>query len=210
MRKWIAGIGTSAVAVLLAATAFSVHASPQLPPVGKSGGEMAAATRQGPTPSVGQRAPDFTLVSLEGTTVRLSEQLTAGPVVLVVLRGFPTYQCPFCTRQFGEYMGKRDEFQATGARVLFVYPGPADGLISHATALVADRPLPPSYRILTDPDYALTLAYNLRWDAPKETAYPSTFVIDKQGVVAFAHISREHGDRVPAADVLKALAALRR
>jgi peroxiredoxin len=209
MRKTIFGIGAPGLAALLALAA-PVHASSQLPPAGKPGGEMPAPIHQGATPSVGQKAPDFTLASLDGTKVRLSEQLIGGPVVLVVLRGFPTYQCPFCTRQFAEYMGKRDEFQASGARVLFVYPGTARGLAAHATALVADRPLPPSYRILTDPDYALTLAYNLRWDAPKETAYPSTFVIDKQGVVAFAHTSREHGDRVPAADVLKALAALPR
>ena len=160
-------------------------------------------------PTVGQKAPDFTLTSLDGVKVRLSEELKRGPVVVVVLRGFPTYQCPFCTRQFSDYLARGDDFRAAGARVLFIYPGPADGLSDHANALVANRPIPANYSILMDPDYAFTLAYRLRWDAPKETAYPSTFVIDKTGSITFARISRGHGDRVAAADVLKALAILR-
>ena len=161
----------------------------------------------GPTPAVGQRAPDFALTALDGSTVRLSEQTAHGPVVLVVLRGWPTYQCPFCTRQFGEFLAHGSDLEATGARVLFVYPGPADGLKDHAQALVADRPLPGNFRILVDPDYRFTQAYGLRWEAPKETAYPSTFVLDARGNVTFARTSRAHGDRVPVADVLTALAA---
>lgn len=164
----------------------------------------------GTTPTVGQKAPDFALTRLDGSTVRLSEETARGPVVLVVLRGWPSYQCPFCTRQFGEFLSHGSDFEAAGARVLFVYPGPAEGLEEHARALVADRPLPAGFRILVDPDYTFTHAYGLRWDAPKETAYPSTFVLDTGRNVTFARTSRAHGDRVPVADVLAALAALRK
>jgi len=48
-------------------------------------------------------------------------------------------------------------------------------------------------------------AYGLRWDAPNETAYPSTFVLDRKGVVRFANISRSHGDRTKAADIIEQL-----
>lgn len=164
----------------------------------------------GRTPVVGQVAPDFMLTTLDGAAVRLSAETARSPVVLVVLRGFPTYQCPFCTRQFGDYLTHGRDFAVAGAQVLFVYPGPPEGLREHAKALVADRPLPANYRILMDPDYTFTLAYNLRWDAPRETAYPSTFVLDRKGIVRFAETSRTHGDRVPTSDVLKALAALPR
>lgn len=166
-------------------------------------------TGAGTTPAVGRQAPDFALSALDGSTVRLSEQTARGPVVLVVLRGWPTYQCPFCTRQFGDYLSRASDLQAAGAQVLFVYPGPAVGLEKHAQALTADRPLPAHFRILIDPEYTFTQAYGLRWDAPKETAYPSTFVLDGRGTVTFARISREHGGRVPVADVLAALASLR-
>ena len=46
------------------------------------------ATAQ-PTPRVGDKAGDFALQSLDGVTVRLSEELVRGPLVLVVLRGWP-------------------------------------------------------------------------------------------------------------------------
>ncbi len=70
--------------------------------------------------------------------------------------------------------------------------------------------LPASYRLLLDPDYTFTNAYGLRWNEQNETAYPSTFVIGKDGVIAFAKTSHEHGDRVPVADVLTALEHVRR
>jgi peroxiredoxin Q/BCP len=159
-------------------------------------------------PQVGQKAPDFTLTSMDGAKVQLSAEVARGPVVLIVLRGFPTYQCPFCTRQFADYLAHGADFDGSGARVLFVYPGSPEGLVEHAKALVADRPIPSSYRILMDPDYNFTVAYHLRWEGPQETSYPSTFVIGRDGVITFAHVSHEHADRVPAKDVLKALASL--
>lgn len=168
------------------------------------------APMPGPTPKVGEKAPEFLLVSLDGTTVRLSDEIARGPVVLVVLRGWPGYQCPFCTRQFGDYLANASNFEKNSARVLFLYPGPADGLKEHARAFMASRELPAPFRILLDPDYSFTEAYGLRWDAPGETAYPSTFVVDRHGTVTFAQSSRGHGERVPAAAVLRVLTGSQR
>jgi len=172
---------------------------------GPVGAQMAPA--MGATPAVGEKARDFALTSLEGTKVLLSGELAKGPVVLVVLRGWPGYQCPFCTRQFGEYLTRADDVKAAGGRVVFVYPGPGEGLQTHAEAFTANKSMPADFTFLTDPEYTFTNAYGLRWDAPGETAYPSTFVLNKGGVVTFAATSRGHGDRVPAADALKALVA---
>lgn len=157
-------------------------------------------------PRVGAAARDFTLRSLDGGTVRLSDEIARGPVVLIVLRGWPGYQCPFCTMQFSDYLKNATAFDERGAHVLFVYPGPADELPQHAAAFTASRPMPPAFRFLLDPDFTFTDAYGLRWNAPNETAYPSTFVFDRKGVVLLAHTSRGHGDRVAAKAVLDALA----
>ena len=161
----------------------------------------------GAIPKVGDLAPAFALSSISGERVRLADVLKDGPVVLVVLRGWPGYQCPFCTRQFADFLSNADALKARRARVVFVYPGPADGLTDHATAFTSGKELPAHFTFLTDPDYAFTNAYGLRWDAPKETAYPSTFVLDARGRVTFAQTSREHGGRVPVADVITALRA---
>lgn len=158
-------------------------------------------------PAVGDTARDFTLTSLAGGPVALSETLGKGPVVLVMLRGWPGYDCPFCTRQFGDYLAHADELQAAGARVLFVYPGAGEGLRGHAANFTAGKPIPAHFTFLLDPDFVFTNLYGLRWDAPQETAYPSTFVLNSRGRIIFAQVSKEHGGRVAVADVLKAIAS---
>ena len=110
-------------------------------------------------------------------------------------------------------MGRAAEFQKAGVRVLLVYPGGADDLAVKATefldanrALESATELPEPLTLLVDSDYRLTNAYGLRWDAPRETAYPSTYVVEQGGEVSFAKVAKEHGGRVKAEQVLAALA----
>jgi peroxiredoxin Q/BCP len=159
-----------------------------------------------PGPKVGDEAKDFELAALDGGTVKLSELTKDGPVVLVVLRGYPGYTCPLCTKQFGEYLAKANVFKAAGAKVVFVYPGPAGGLKAHAEDFARGKTIPADFHVLLDPDYTFTNAYGLRWDAKNETAYPSTFVVGKDRKFMFATVSTTHGGRVSAADALKAVA----
>jgi len=160
--------------------------------------------RPGP-PAVGDPAKPFDLTALDGQPVRLDALTAAGPVVLVVLRGYPGYQCPICTGQFGSLLDHAPDFDRAGASVVLVYPGPADGLRAHAGEFVRGRDLPRGFVLATDPDYAFTNRYGLRWDAEGETAYPATFVIDRSGIVRFAKVSRSHEGRATAAEIVKAL-----
>lgn len=79
------------------------------------------ATAAEKPPAVGEAAKDFELASLNGEKVKLSRLTHDGPVVLVVLRGYPGYQCPLCTRQFGDFLGKADAFRKAGSKVVFIY-----------------------------------------------------------------------------------------
>lgn len=160
------------------------------------------------TPKVGDKAGDHSLKDLDGKVIRLSDELKSGPLVVVILRGWPGYQCPFCTKQFGDLLEHAKDFQATNAHVLIVYPGPTDGLREHAAEFQKNRELPPNFRLLVDPDYTFSTAHGLRWDASHETVYPATFVIDRDGIVQFARVSHEHGGRTPAKEIVEALAAL--
>ena len=74
-------------------------------------------------PQIGGKAPDFSLKSLKGTAVRLSDLNARGPVVLVVLRGYPGYQCPACNQQVQNYLKNAGDFAAAGAKVLLVLSG---------------------------------------------------------------------------------------
>jgi peroxiredoxin Q/BCP len=163
-----------------------------------SSGEAFAAP-----PAIGQKAPDFTLSTPEGTPVKLSGQVSKSTVVLIVLRGFPGYQCPYCQKQVHDFIEHAPEFSVKKARVLLVYPGPPADLDQHAKEFLAKQAnLPPNITLVTDPDYAMTNLYDLRWDAPAETAYPSTFIIDQKGTITFEKISHGHDDRSVASDIL--------
>jgi peroxiredoxin len=168
-------------------------------------------TNPAPTaPKVGDKAADHVLKDVDGKEVRLSDQFKTGPVVVVVLRGWPGYQCPFCTAQFADLLAHADDFKAAQANVLLVYPGPAQGLREHATEFHKNQELPANFRLLVDPDYAFSTAHGLRWDARDETVYPATFVLDREGVVRFARVSHEHGGRVSAKEILESLSSLPR
>jgi len=156
-------------------------------------------------PKVGDKAPDFTLAQLDGKRLTLSAELKSGPVVLIVGRGWVGYQCPFCNRQFGDFLKAASEIDAAGARVIWVYPGPADQVQKRAEEFAAGKQFPPNFRFVLDPQYTFTLSYDLRWDAPQETAYPSTFVIDRAGIVRYALVSKSHDGRSTAADVIAEL-----
>ena len=99
-----------------------------------------------------------------------------------------------------------DRFAALGAQVLLVYPGPSAELDQRAREFLAKQnPLPANLHLVIDPDYKFTNQYGLRWDAPQETAYPSTFLVNRSGMVFFRKISHSHGDRTTASDILTKL-----
>ena len=50
--------------------------------------------------AVGEKAPDFTLSTPEGKHIRLSDVTSMGPVVLVVLRGYPVTNVRIATGRF--------------------------------------------------------------------------------------------------------------
>jgi peroxiredoxin len=166
--------------------------------------EKLAPKNFGP-PAVGQAAPDFELKALNGESVSLKQSLEEGPVAVVVLRGFPGYQCPVCTRQVGSLINAADAFAIKKARVILVYPGAANQLGEKAAEFLRDTRLPDNFTLVTDPDYSFTNAYGLRWDAPRETAYPSTFVVGEDGKVDFAIVSEGHRGRAQTSDVLDAI-----
>jgi peroxiredoxin Q/BCP len=167
------------------------------------------AAEAGDPPRVGGMAPNFLLNTLDDHSVELKQLAERKSVVLVVLRGWPGYQCPLCTRQVQDLIKNAAQFDERGVQVIMVYPGPADKLKAHAQEFLKDKNWPKDFLFVIDPDYTFTESYGLRWNADHETAYPSTFIIDSGNKVRFAHVSRQHGDRVDAAGVLKALGMLK-
>ncbi|MGA8270522.1 MAG: redoxin domain-containing protein [Candidatus Sulfotelmatobacter sp.] len=72
------------------------------------------------TPAVGATAPDFTLSTPSGKAVRMSVMNQGHDLVLVLLRGFPGYQCPYCVRQVHDFIEHASGFAAKNTTVLLV------------------------------------------------------------------------------------------
>jgi peroxiredoxin Q/BCP len=115
------------------------------------------------TPTVGAKAPDFKLSTPSGRSIQMSKEQHGHSLVLIVLRGYPGYQCPYCVKQVHDFVEHASDFAAKNARVLIVYPGPPADLDQHAKKFLDEQAdLPANVVLVTDPDYTATNLYGLR------------------------------------------------
>ena len=121
----------------------------------------------------GDDAINFKLESVNGEILELNKIGENRNVVLIVLRGYPGYQCPVCNRQVGEFISESKSFETRDASVFLIYPGPSKQLKEYAGQFSEDFEFPENFYFGLDPDFQMVNKYGLRWDAPKETAYPS-------------------------------------
>ena len=123
-------------------------------------------------PAVGDRAPEFSLLSDTGETVRLADLRGQW----LVLFFYPMDNTPGCTKEACAFRDAASEFAKVNAVLLGIS---ADGLDSHRRFIAKYR-LP--YRLLSDPDGAVRKAYGVyRWLFRVQR---STFVIAPDGVIA--------------------------
>ncbi|MCO8124604.1 redoxin domain-containing protein [Stieleria sp. TO1_6] len=160
--------------------------------------------------AVDQQAPDFDLpVQGQDDYVSLSDLAKQGPVVVIVLRGYPGYQCVICTRQVGSLLNRANALAAaTGnqpRRVVLIYPGPAEKLERHANAFFGSRKMPETFVVVRDPEMKLISEWGLRWDDNRETAYPAAYLIGPGRRVKWAKVSDSHAGRASVDDILKAI-----
>jgi peroxiredoxin Q/BCP len=145
--------------------------SERVPPQ-PEGGEMAKV------PDVGDQAPDFTLPSSQGD-VSLARLLGKGAVLLVFYPGDDT---PVCTKQLNAYNDGLDRFADVGAQVLAISP---QSVTSHEGFACAQGGF--GFPLLADEDKTVGAAYGII--GPTGFYRRSTFVVDPQGVIRYAHRS---------------------
>lgn len=131
------------------------------------------------TLQVGDRAPDFTLLSDEGKEVSLSDFRGKK----VVLYFYPKDMTPTCTEQACQFRDSHRAFREAGAEVIGISP---DDAARHARFRDKHGL---SFPLLADPDRTAAEAYGV-WQLKKMYGREymgivrSTFLIDEKGTIA--------------------------
>lgn len=124
---------------------------------------------------IGDLAPAFTLPGAGGQSVSLSDY--AGyPVVLVF---YPGDDSPVCTKQLNAYNDGLDQFAALDARIV----GISAQDVASKDAFVAKHGF--DFPLLADTDKEVAAAYGTL--GPIGFPRRSTFIIDADGVIRYAH-----------------------
>jgi peroxiredoxin Q/BCP len=141
----------------------------------------------------GDHAPDFTAVDQAGDTVRLSEMLADGPVVLFF---YPKAFTPSCSRESCYFRDLATEFAALGAQRVGIS---ADDVSTQAEF---DARHDLGFPLLSDPDRSVAKSFGVKRPGPLRNKR-TTFVIDTDGtlldVIATEFNMETHADAALAA-----------
>ena len=151
---------------------------------------------------VGQEFPMTSFVNSDGQVLDLEEYRDKKNVLLVILRGFAGGVCLFCSSQTIALSHEKEKFRSKNTEVVVVYPGAVDaipGFLESVKDLEASFELP--FAIVLDPDLSLTRQLGIK----SELAKPSSFIIDKNGIIQYAYVGKNAGDRPTIPDLLKQL-----
>ena len=169
----------------------------------------------------GDTAPDFELPNAVGETVRLSELLSAGPVVLSFYRG---QWCPFCNLELRALQQAMTDIEAAGATLVAVSPNTPD------TSLTTVEKHALTFPVLSDHDNLVAKQFNLVYEMTEENIenyrekgrdipamngvdkwelpIPATYVIDRDRVIRYAYVDANHRRRAEPSEVVAAAARL--
>jgi peroxiredoxin len=158
---------------------------------------------------VGDRIIDFELPIVGSEEyLTLSDQCKQGAVVVIVLRGYPGYQCPICSRQVASLSNRAKALAKEAHRVILVYPGEAETIEKKAEQFLGSRSLPEPLVLVRDQGMEMVDQWGLRWNARNETAYPATYVFDRNARLRWKKVSESHAGRSTVEEILKALREL--
>ena len=119
----------------------------------------------------GDPVPDFELPAQDGQPVRLTEELSRGPVVLFF---YPRAMTPGCTKESCHFRDLEAEFAAVGASRLGISADPVPRQRQFAEKNGFEFPL------LSDPDRAVARQYGVKRPGPLFNRR-ATFVIAADG-----------------------------
>jgi len=152
--------------------------------------------------AVGAKAPDFTLTSQDRTPVTLSAVLNKGPVVLAF---FPAAFSGVCTKEMCTFRDTVPELNRLSANVLGISTDTFFALKAWADAEHFNFPLLSDYNKTVIRQYGVV---NPDMIGLKDIARRATFVIDRNGTVAYREVLDDARNEPDYGKVREALAKL--
>lgn len=147
---------------------------------------------------VGKKAPAFTAQSAEGKPIRLADFKGKKNLVLVFYQGS---FCSVCGHQLSNIQENLSYYRAQDAEILAIS---ADDR-AHALTSVGEHGL--TFPVIPDPDKKLIKQFGVANISKKNIAWPSLYVLDKQGTVRLAFANAE-GKRLHSDEILPVLAKI--
>jgi peroxiredoxin len=170
----------------------------------------------------GDIAPEFTLLDAEGKPVSSRDLLARGPLVVSFYRGV---WCPYCNLELQALQATLPEILARGASLVAISPQIA------ANSRKSQRDNRLSFPILSDIKAELANAFGIRFALPDylvevyrtfgnnlpvindDPAWvlpmPARYVIDSDGVIAYAEVNPDYTQRPDPSGLLPVLDRLR-
>ena len=162
--------------------------------------------------------PDFALPGADGHIVDFADVLARGPAVISFYRGS---WCPYCNLELRALQQHLPEFDRIGATLVAISPELPDG----SRKLVERDGL--RFPVLTDAGNRVSRLFGLMFRLPRslvdfyrgngfdlaacngdsvwELPVPATYVVGRDGVVAWAHVDCDYRRRAEPTDVIAAL-----
>ncbi len=171
----------------------------------------------------GDVAPDFELPDAMGRPVRLADLRARGPVIISFYRG---QWCPFCNLELRGLQRALEEIREAGATLVAISPNKPDVSLDTIEALDLEFP------VLSDHDNRVAKQFNLvyemtpeniemyreigrdigeltgtgKWELP----VPATYVVDRDGRIAYSFVDLNHRRRAEPSEVAAIAAELGR
>lgn len=127
-------------------------------------------------PSVGAIAPDFTLLDVDDSPVRLSEYRGDSCVVLYFMRAFGCLPCRAHARRLS---AQKIRLKSYGAAVAVIGPGTREEAAKLAAKM--KKPIP----VLADETGEVAAAYGFRRVLFRTVLQSGTVVVDRDGVIRY-------------------------